>query len=548
MSDSHAEGTFAIDALKAHAKQLLTLARAHDTTVIGALRKLLPKLAQTSDAEFATSIKLADVQHAIATQRGAKNWAELKRKIESIDPIQIQAERFLHAIREDDKKRAEELLFAHPAIAHYSIHAAAAACDANAVETFLMRDTTLATAPASPNKAPPVLYACCTVLFDLSEDKRLGNERCVRMLLDAGADANSFVMFNSGDHESPISVLFFASNLNNVPAVRLLLEHGANPNDGESVYHAAERNHREALELLLQHGANITDAHAVWGNTPLYFVAGYKPFSKLCASSELGMQWLLQHGADPNMPSYSAPSLAPASTHGEVALHRVAAYGKSVGVARMLIEHGATVDLPRADGKTAYALAVRAGNVAVAAYLKDIGANTSLMSSIDAFVGACLVGDETHARELLAAYPQLMSSLSAEDQQTLALAAEEGRRNSVQLMASLGWDLSAEGAWGGTPLHHAAWHGNVAMADQLIALGAPVNARDSSFGSSPIGWAAHGSVNGRPGHDDDYKAVVDLLLKAGATREAAYNKWNEAAEQLASKPVAALLKKRGFSG
>lgn len=548
MSDSNANSSHAVDALKAHAKQLLTLARAHDTTVISALRKVLPRLAETSDTEFATNVKLADVQHAIATQRGAKSWAELKRRIESIDPIQIQAERFLHAIREDDKKRAEELLLAHPAIAQYSIHAAAAACDADTVETFLMRDTTLATRPASPNNAPPVLYACGTVLFDLSEDKRLGNERCVQLLLAAGADANSFVIFNSGQHESPISVLFFASNLNNVPAVRMLLEHGANPNDGESVYHAAERNHREALELLLQHGANISDAHAEWGNTPLYFVAGYKPFSPSCASSELGMQWLLQHGANPNVPSYSAPSLAPASTHGETPLHRIAAYGKSVDVARMLVEHGASIDIPRADGKTAYALAIRTGNTPVAEYLASLGANQSLLSHNDAFIGACVIGDETHARALSHAYPHLIASLSTEDQQALALAAEEGRSDSVRLMASLGWDLSAEGAWGGTPLHHAAWHGNVAMTELLLTLGAPVNFKDSTFGGSPMGWAAHGSMNGRRGHDDDYKAVIDLLLQAGASREASYNKWNEAPEQLASKPVAAHLKKRGFSG
>lgn len=545
MSDSNAH---ALDALKAHAKQLLTLARAHDTTVIDALRKLLPRLAANNDADFAAHIKLADVQHAIAVQRGVKSWAELKRLLESVDPIQIQAERFLHAIREDDKSRAEDLLSAHPAIAQYSIHAAAAACDAGTVEAFLLRDTTLATAPASPNKAQPVLYACSTPLHDLNEAKTHGNKRCVELLLAAGADPNTFILFNDGESDAPLSALYFAANLNNVSAVRLLLEHGANPNDGESVYHAAERNHRESLELLLAHGAEISQRHERWGNTPLYFIAGHKPFSKWCASSELGMQWLLQHGANPDITSDNGNKNAASPTRGETPLHRIASYGKSAAVARMLVEHGATVDLPRADGRTAYTLAIRTGNTPVAEFLASVGANIAAPTPADILIGACLLANETHARALLADHPNLISTLTTEDRQALALAAEEGRLDSVRLMTSLGWDLSAEGAWGGTPLHYAAWHGNGEMTALLVKLGAPINFRDTTFGSSPIAWAAHGSVNCRPGHDDDYKAVVDILLQAGATREAAYNKWKEAPEQLASKPVAALLKKRGFAG
>lgn len=553
MSDSHTTGShstssYALDALKAHAKQLLALARANDTNVITALRKQLPKLAGNNDADFAARIKLADVQHAIAAQRGVKSWAELKRRIEAVDPIQMQAERFLHAIREDDKTRAADLLSQHPAIAQYSIHAAAAACDADTVEAFLLRDITLATALASPNNAQPVLYACGTPLHDESEARASGNQRCVQLLLDAGADPNAFIMFNNGESDAPIPALYFAANLNNVPAVRLLLERGANPNDGESVYHSAERNHREVLQLLLTFGVNISDAHTRWGNTPLYFLAGHKPFSKLCASSELGMQWLLQHGANPDVRSYDGEQHASHATRAETPLHRIAAYGKGTEVARMLVEHGATVDLQRGDGRTAYALAVRAGNIPVAEYLASVGANTQALSIADEFVGACLIGDEPHARVLVAQHPQLMSSLTAEDRQTLALAAEEGRIESVGLMTSLGWNLSDEGAWGGTPLHHAAWHGNANMTEQLIQLGAPVNFRDSTFGSSPLAWAAHGSVNCRPGNDDDYKAVIDLLLHAGASREASYNKWNEAPEQLASKPVVAFLKAREFSG
>ena len=542
MSDSNA-----VDALKAHAKQMLALARANDVTVITALRKLLPRLAQKSDADFAANIKLADVQHAMAAQRNIKSWAELKRMVESIDPLRVQAERFLHAIREERKDRAEELLAAHPAIAQYSIHAAAAACDADAVASFLRNDPSLANAKAEPNKAEPLIFACGTSLFNTSEIRAANNARIMKMLLDAGGDSNAYVIFNDGERDARIPALYFASNGNNIPATRMLLEHGANPNDGESIFHSAERNHRECMELLLEHGAEISKANDDWENTPLYFIAGHKPSSRLCASSEQGMLWLLEHGADPNVTSYNGEKYATSSTRGETPLHRIAAFGKSVDVARMLVEHGAVVDKPRGDGRTAYVLAVRAANEPVAQYLAEMGANTDALAPEDLLVKACLVGDESVARRVMTEHPTLLSTLSTDDRRTLSLAAEEGRENSVRLMASLGWDLTVEGPWGGTPLHQAAWHGKVSMVQLLVELGAPINFRDSRYGSSPIAWAAHGSANGGSGSESDYVAVVDILLSAGSTREASYNNWNEPPERLAAKAVTRLLKERGFA-
>jgi hypothetical protein len=44
--------------------------------------------------------------------------------------------------------------------------------------------------------------------------------------------------------------------------------------------------------------------------------------------------------------------------------------------------------------------------------------------------------------------------------------------------------------------------------------------------------------------DDDYCAVIDLLLAAGAERQASFNRWGEAPESMATRRVAALLRKR----
>ena len=97
----------------------------------------------------------------------------------------------------------------------------------------------------------------------------------------------------------------------------------------------------------------------------------------------------------------------------------------------------------------------------------------------------------------------------------------------------------------GTPLHHAAWRGNTALVRTLLVLGAPVNVRDGQYGSSPLGWAAHGSANFRSA-DADYVTIVDLLLDAGATNEFATNNWGEPPANLGSDAVAARLVERGL--
>jgi hypothetical protein len=84
------------------------------------------------------------------------------------------------------------------------------------------------------------------------------------------------------------------------------------------------------------------------------------------------------------------------------------------------------------------------------------------------------------------------------------------------------------------------------MVRELLAAGAPVNVRDKTYGSTPIAWAAHGSVNFRAA-DDDYLAVIDLLLEARSERAPSYNRWNEPPENLASEAVADHLRARGFA-
>ena len=190
---------------------------------------------------------------------------------------------------------------------------------------------------------------------------------------------------------------------------------------------------------------------------------------------------------------------------------------------------------------------MRAGNTDVAEYLASVGADTTRLTPADRFLGACANGDAATARELVAAHPGLVASLTPHDRNVMVSAVADGRLSSVQLMLSLGWSLTEESTWGGTPLHWAAWHGRDAMVQMLLEKGAPVNVRDSTYGSSPIAWASHGSVNSRPGHDADYLAIIDRLLDAGSTRAESFNRFDEKPESMASDAVARRLRERGFA-
>ena len=533
-----------LEHLRDEAKRLLELARHGDPAVLARLRAALPRLASLDDAHIRETVKLADVQHALARTLAFESWGALKAHLVSRAPLHARAAQFLEAFRNDQVQRAQQLLAATPELVRHSIHTAAAAGDLDGVVAWLAADPSSATRPTRPDDTAPIIYAANSELKQQLGVSDTQQAALVRLLLEGGADANSSVPLPDGHGRIP--ALYFPAVANNLPVARVLLEHGANPTDGESVYHAAQHNHREMLALLASHGAELSGRHGGYGNTALYFLSTHRSSNPITPTCILGMAWLLEHGADPNVTSSIAPSGKPVPSDGETPLQRAAASGWDADALQLLVDHGASVDARRADGRSAYALAVRAGNRSGADYLERAGADTASLSPIDELLGACLTNDAESARALVAAHPALMSSLTHEDSAALGVAVTEGQEDAVALMTSLGWPLDAEGEWGGTPLHWAAWNGRLPMVRLLVAAGALVNVRDSTYGSSPIAWASHGSLHSPPRADSDYVGIVHALIDAGATRTESYNQWGEAPESMARSDVAAAFRERGF--
>ncbi|MGZ8647233.1 MAG: hypothetical protein ACXW08_01120 [Solirubrobacteraceae bacterium] len=84
--------------------------------------------------------------------------------------------------------------------------------------------------------------------------------RTVELLLDRRADVNEV---HHNDYGA-MSVLYGAAGeAHDLDTTRLLLDRGANPDDGESVYHAVEAHDTACLELLLERGATVRDTNAL---------------------------------------------------------------------------------------------------------------------------------------------------------------------------------------------------------------------------------------------------------------------------------------------
>jgi len=103
------------------------------------------------------------------------------------DPLHVHAERFLQAVRDDHATQAKSLLDAHPELARYSGHTAAAVADTDALAVFLRADPSSAPRPTDDGTAPLIYAVVADVktALGVSESARV---EAVRLLLDAGAD------------------------------------------------------------------------------------------------------------------------------------------------------------------------------------------------------------------------------------------------------------------------------------------------------------------------------------------------------------------------
>src|SRR5262249_27066117 len=149
-------------------------------------------------------------------------------------------------------ERAEAIRAAHPHVATADVHTAAILGDAEHVRRLLAQDPAHATAKQGPRDWDALTHLCFSRYLRLHPVRSQGFVTAARALLEAGASADTG--FLSHDQQPPVfeCALYGAAGIaHNAELTRLLLEHGADPNDDEVAYHTPESYDNAALEALI---------------------------------------------------------------------------------------------------------------------------------------------------------------------------------------------------------------------------------------------------------------------------------------------------------
>lgn len=490
-----------LDQLKRQAKDLLHSARANDAAALVRFRAL-PAFSRATDEGLArASLALHDAQSVIAREHGFPSWNRLRARVEELTmKFDTAVVEFIEAATDGRSDRAERLLALDPKIATANLHTALVLGRASAVESHLAEDPAFATQPGGPRNWEPLLYVCHTSLAGSSFAHPDGFVAITRRLLASGADANA--RFPWLHHGVRRAVLWGATCVTRLlPLAKLLLEGGADPNDGVTLPLAAGGGDLPTLELLFAFGADVNQPWATDGAATVYAILQW-------ADTPIGVRWLLEHRADPD------PVFA---KNGEAPLH-VVARRWDAELTEHFVSRGADIARRRADGRTPLAVAELSGNRAVADWLRAHGA-TGELSEVDRFVAACGRGDRAAADAMLEARPGLREEIGAEHYGALYQAAERNDTKALEAMLSCGFDPNHRDAEiGKTALHGAAMEGWPDAVRVLLAHGASVTIRDREFHAQPLVWAAEGSRGAR-GDGRDHAAVARLLLDAGSPVE-----------------------------
>src|SRR4029453_14695514 len=145
-----------------------------------------------------------------------------------------------------------------------SIHTAAALGDDVAVKQFISSDPANAKTKGGPYGWDPLTHLFFPKYLRLDSTRSAGFVRAASALLDAGASANTgWYEPNHQPQPEWESVLYGAAGVAHHPELtRLLLARGADPNDGETPYHAPETGDNATLKILIESGQLNEDSLA----------------------------------------------------------------------------------------------------------------------------------------------------------------------------------------------------------------------------------------------------------------------------------------------
>jgi len=407
-----------------------------------------------------------------ATKQSQSDLVNLFLETACADPILANGPA-AHARR---SRTALRILEQHPEIARDSIQTAVVCGDIEEVKRILAEQPTAASQPGGPQRRrhlkereklwTPLLHLCYGRLPTAAA--RENAVEIARLLLDHGADANEF--FECGDHPNRYTALCGVAGEGEDDApphpqreelARLLLERGANPYDIQLFYNTHFHNEILWLLKLVYEYSVRAGRKSDWDdpNWSMLSCGGYGCGARYFLGNAIQhnnvemVEWLLEHGGNPNAPASSHPRTSKASLHEE---------------------------------------AIRLGHSEIADLLIRYGANPSpaiVRTGIEEFTEICFALDRERARKLATEHPEYLLSPAP-----IFAAARRDRADVVELLLDLGVSIEIEDENKQRPLHIAASRDSLAVAKLLINRGADLEAVESNWNNTPLDFALYGNL------------------------------------------------------
>lgn len=418
----------------------------------------------------------ADFLHVVARQHGFASWPRLKWAAETIGLERAEAqEKLKMALYNGNQPAAEALLAATPDLTAGHFGLLCATYDLAGVSEGLREEPKLAVEPIGPRR--PIQHLAFSKWGQMGGDL-MASVDVAKLLVAHGADVNDAWEHSPGSGEM-LSALYGAlGHAGNLPLAAWLLENGANPNDGESLYHATELGHAAGVRLLLKHGAKPAGTNAL--------------LRAMDFDHTEMVALLLEAGADPNESAQA----------GYNALHHAALRGVGREVAELVAEAGADVSSQYA-GLKPHAYARLVGADAVRSVLVARGAPQDVPEALAPLLGE---GGRLHVDP--AKIPEAFQGLLTE------LVHREGSLDRIKALVEVGFPWDAPDSMGVTPIQAAGWAGLPEYLRYFLKLG-PDLSHINKFGGSLLGTILHGSENAEARPGQNYLECLEIVLTHG---------------------------------
>lgn len=429
------------------------------------LRNTTPKAKLESDAANllklpdSGGLSLVDARDSLARSYGFHSWRQLEVFIEHPGPqgrdfLFLACLNYWRTDHESMRERARSMLATDSSLADKDIFHAAAVGNVGAVRQFLDTEPSLVNARGGFFDWEPLLYACYSRL-NLPEHSTF---EVAKLLLHRGADANAYYMWGGQYRFTALTGAFGEGEMgpSNQPEherckelARMLLESGADPNDGQALYNRMFEPGQFWIEMMLEFG-----------------------LGKSCK-----VNWLEEDGdqlvpSDESILDYQL---------------RWAVEHDHIDRARLLIGAGADVAAKNKHGDSYYTIAFQAGQRDFAEELASLGSERQTLPEIEEFIAHCMGGDLQSARKMLEQSPDLIKQAEEDFADTVGQAAGQGRLRSLRTFHELGFDLGKK--QGRSPLHQAVLGGHANVLRWLVDQGCDTSLRDDEHGTTPLVWA-----------------------------------------------------------